>query len=304
VGTLLGVPAARGLFHRAILQSGAGSHLLSREDGAKAASELISELGLQGDVVAALREVPVDRLLAAQTAVTMRHEGLVLRPVIDGVTLSDPPLDAVGGGSTQGVDVLLGTTADEMTLLNQFNPHLADVDDAKARRRIDSLAGAAAHDVVAAYGRTRGQLSPRDLLVAAQTDAVFRIPAIRLAERHSATGQRAYMYLFSWCTPAFGGSLRACHALEIPFVFDNLDKPGAEMFTGDGDDRAELATRMHRAWLAFARTGDPDHDGLPHWPPYTAERRATMVFDRECRVEDDPLADERRAWETVELTLV
>src|SRR5205823_5823737 len=136
--------------------------------------ELISELGLTGDVMAALRDMPIERLLEAQAAVTMRHEGFALRPVVDGTALPEPPLDAIAEGATKGVDVLAGTTRDEMTLLHMFNPKMGDLDDEKARRLIETVVGAGTGDLIATYERTRGALTPIELLTAAQTDAIFR----------------------------------------------------------------------------------------------------------------------------------
>ena len=104
-------------------------------------------------------------------------------------------------------------------------------------------------------------------------------------------------YLFTWATPAFGGILRSTHALEIPFVFDNLRQPGVPVFTGDGEERQGIADVMHRAWIAFAHSGDPSHDGLPKWPAYCTDQRATMRFDVECELLLDPAGDERALWD-------
>ena len=131
------------------------------------------------------------------------------------------------------------------------------------------------------------------------TDQVFRIPAIRLAEAQSIHQPRTYMYLFSWATPILDGRLGSCHALDVPFVFDNLDKPGAGLFTGDGADREELARQMSEAWLAFARHGAPGAASLPAWPAYEIGQRSTMVLDTECAIADDPSAEERRLWDGV-----
>ena len=96
-----------------------------------------------------------------------------------------------------------------------------------------------------------------------------------------------------------GGYLRSAHALEIPFVWNNLDRPGANMLTGDSPSRQILADYMHSAWIAFARNGNPNTSALPHWPAYESELRATMIFDEACRVEDDPQATERELWDGV-----
>jgi para-nitrobenzyl esterase len=116
------------------------------------------------------------------------------------------------------------------------------------------------------------------------------MPAVRLADAQHEHGA-AWMYRFTWETPVFGGVLRSTHALEIPFVFDTLDEPGADQFTGDGAERAGIAAAMHRAWIAFARTGDPG------WPAYEPDRRPTMRFDAESGVVDDPDGEQRWAWE-------
>jgi para-nitrobenzyl esterase len=124
------------------------------------------------------------------------------------------------------------------------------------------------------------------------------VPAVRLARHQARHGAATYMYLFTWCTPAFGGRLGACHALEIPFVFNTLDAPGAALFTGGTTPEAQaLADRMHDAWIAFARTGRPGHPDLPDWPPYGDPRRATMVLGPECRLEDDPDGEVLRLWD-------
>jgi carboxylesterase type B len=136
----------------------------------------------------------------------------------------------------------------------------------------------------------------RDLLIAIASDGVFRIPALRLAEAQLVHGRPAYVYYFTWATPALDGALGSTHALEIPFVFDNLDRPGASFFTGDGPERAALATAMHQAWIRFARTGDPG------WPAYDTTRRPTQVYDGGSNpVVDDPDGTERTVWDGVTL---
>ena len=134
------------------------------------------------------------------------------------------------------------------------------------------------------------EATPQAVWSALATDAAFRMPAVRLADAQQAHGA-AWMYRFTWETPVFGGVLRSTHALEIPFVFDTLNQPGADQFTGDGPERAAIADAMHRAWITFARNGDPG------WPAYDPARRPTMRFDRQIEVLDDPDGEARRAWE-------
>jgi para-nitrobenzyl esterase len=133
---------------------------------------------------------------------------------------------------------------------------------------------------------------------AVDTDRTFLIPAIELAEARAATGAATWMYLFTWTTTALGGRMGAVHTLEIPFVFNTLDRGAApELTAGPPDTARPLAERMHRTWARFARHGDPNHDGLPQWAAYRPERRATMIFDVDCVVENDAQGDRRRLWE-------
>lgn len=164
-------------------------------------------------------------------------------------------------------------------------------------RNLAERAGRSAEELVEAYRRARPGASAIAIREAVETDRVFRIPAIRLAEAQARNDTPAYMYLFTWRTPAFGGLLGSCHALEIPFVFDALDGPGMGLFLGEEPPR-ELARAMHGAWQAFARTGDPNHELLGEaWPAYDTERRATMVLGASIGVEEDPGAAERALWE-------
>jgi carboxylesterase type B len=152
--------------------------------------------------------------------------------------------------------------------------------------------GDAADGVVRTYIERHRDRPLTDVLVAMETDRVFRIPAIRLAEADVRAGRPVHMYLFAWETPAFGGLLRSCHALELPFMWDALDQGGVNVFTGDGPERHGLARDMHERWIAFARTGDPG------WPGYDLEQRPVIVFDGSgSRVVNDPAGDERRLWD-------
>jgi para-nitrobenzyl esterase len=299
VGTLLALPAAEGLFSRAIMQSGAGSHVAERDKAERVTRDVLAELGLTTDDAARLVDVPVDVLVAAQGRVVDRTwPNLAFTPVVDGVTLPRPPLDAVREGASAGVEVLLGTTRDEMRLFGLLDPRLAQIDDAQVEHRAVSIFGPSATKAIEVYRRSRPGLSAGEVWVAVLTDQVFRIPAIRLAEAHSMHQPGTYMYQFTWATTILDGRLGSCHALDVPFTFDNLDKPGAALFTGGaGTDRQELAERMSRAWLAFARQGVPGAATLPHWPAYEIGQRSTMVLDTECVVVDDPAAEERRLWD-------
>jgi para-nitrobenzyl esterase len=303
VGTLLGLPSARGLFAAAIPQSGAASWWSPRERANAIAERIIDALGVKAGDVAALRAKTTEEILAAQQVAGTETRaltdeqgvGLPFQPVVDGDSLPRPPLDSIAAGNAHGVRVLVGTNRHEMTLFHLMDESLAQIDEAGLLRRTRTWFDAEhAEQLVAGYRASRPDGSLLDVWTDISTDAVFRVPAIRLAEAQLAHGP-VWMYQFTWETPVFGG-LRSTHALEIPFVFDALDKPGSDMFTGGGTERQQLADAMHGAWVAFARDGKPQHQGLPAWPQYDTERRATMRFDTTCEVMDDPGAADRELW--------
>jgi para-nitrobenzyl esterase len=304
VGTLLGLPAAKGLFARAIPQSGASHNARTPEVANQVTAAMFEELGIDASPAgaAALRDVPTDKLLEAQNAVSLRYwsAGLGFAPVVDGVVLPERPIEAIGRGHAQGVSVLIGSNRDEMKLFTMLDPALSELDEAKLRHRVAANLGdpERANALVDAYRATRPAATPGELWTDLQSDYIFRIPAIRLAEHQSSLGNPVHMYLFTWATPIMGGILGSCHALEIPFVFNNLDQPGAHMFTGTIDDALRgLARTMHQSWSSFARTGQPSAAGLPDWPTYTADTRPTMQFDLTSTVEADPASVDRAAWD-------
>ena len=301
VGTLLGLPAAAGLFRRAIPQSGAASNVVDRDRATATARKVLAELGLDEGSVDQLADIPAESLLAAQTKVVEGAAGgpLAFQPVVDGTALPQSPLDAIAAGSAASIDVLTGTNLDEMRLFTTMDPATARIDDATLLAQCDEIFGAGAGEAaVGIYRAARSDAPVADVWNAVLSDRVFRVPAVRMAERHRACGAGAtYMYLFTWATPAFGGVLGACHALEIPFVFNVLDGPGVAMFTGPvGDDMRTLALAMHDAWAAFARSGDPNHPGLPAWPVYEEAERPTMVLGASPHVQADPAGQELRLW--------
>jgi para-nitrobenzyl esterase len=303
VATLMGTPAAAGLFHKAIAQSGAAHHTQLPDMAADMTDRIMDALAVTS--VAELVDVPAGALLDAQLSVStdVAKErvasaentglGLPFSPVVDGAMLPSAPLDAIANGASASVPLLTGTNLDEWNLFGLAARAPADAD--AIARRLGRIVEDP-HEVAATYRRSRDGADHGELWSAIMTDRVFRIPAIRLAEaqaRHRRSN--TFMYEFDWASSAFGGRLGSCHALEIPFAFDNLHQPGVAFFTGAHPPQA-LATAMHRAWIAFARNGRPDHDGLPPWPAYDSQRRATMHFNVSCAVGDDPAADRRAAW--------
>ena len=305
IGALLGAPAARGLFQRAILQSGAAHNASPLAGGRRVGEAFRAAAGAASPEE--LRAMPVDAVLDAQQRVVDDRwrsvGGLAFQPVVEGDAIPRPPLAAVADGATRDVELLVGTNRDEWNLFALPDAKLRGLDEAALLRRLlrdppaagdgEESEGVArrAIEVYRAARAGRGEgVAPRDLWLAMQSDRVFRIPAIRLAERQQRHQPRVYSYLFSWPSPALGGALGACHGLEVPFAFGTTGGATAQL-VGQGPEVERLALRMQDAWLAFARSGDPG------WPAYEPSKRSTMVLGRECALEADPMGEERRFWE-------
>ena len=305
VSDLLAMPSSAGLFHRAIVQSGP-PNAVSLEKAEGITAKLLAELGVAS--VSALRDLPQAALLEAQAKLVAerRSEGLPLLPVVDAVTIPAAPQRAIADGAARDVALLIGTNRDEAKMFMVADPKNRDADEGVLHRRIEAIFRAndivlSPDDVIDGYRTARARrgqsTAPRDLWSAIDTDRMFRVGSIRAAESQSAFTS-AYMYLFDWESPAMGGALGACHALELPFVFGTLHNPGIDKFAGSGPDATRLSEQMMDAWLAFARSGDPSTSATPHWPTYDGSRRATMVFGADTHVEDAPYDDERLLWQT------
>ncbi|MGO9603637.1 MAG: carboxylesterase/lipase family protein [Candidatus Binataceae bacterium] len=302
VSVLLAMPAARGLFHKAIMQSGPAVEMASREDATATAKQVLAELGLSESQLGELRRVSADQLNKAQNAVVRKvsmmsfanRRRMGFNPVVDGTNLPGGPFEPVAPAISANVPLMIGTNKDEMTLFLGLAPWLDKLDDAATRERARMFVGDRGDAILAAYGKARPNDSPRDIILAIATDHAMRMPSLVTADRKVAQhGAPVFVYLFTWETPVLGGRLKSPHALEIPFVFDNLHTPG---LAGDSPTRFALGDKMSRTWIAFARTGNPNNDAIPNWPGYSTKDRPTMIFDNECRLQNDPYGAERLAW--------
>ena len=309
VGQLLAAPAARGLFRRGILQSGAAHFDLPLETAAVIGTEVLGRLGLKpGDELDAIDSAA---LLAASQAVEREQFSLLtangltpgLMSVVSTVTsmptwgadvLPRQAQDAVANGAAAGIDLLIGSTLDETRL---FGPEFV----AAAPTVASAAFGCEATTMLDRYRSHTSDGSAATARHRLLTDTLFRIPAIRLAEAARAHHPGVYMYLLGWGAPATERGLGAFHGLDLPFVWDRLDDEVAGPFFGLADRPAApaLAAAMHGAWVEFVRTGVPAHPSLPDWPSYDVTRRPTMWFDDECRRVDDPLAADRLLWADV-----
>ncbi len=299
VATQLALPASRGTFHRAIAESGAASNVHDRDHATKVARRLLDLVGLDTDDLEPLRSMPAQTLVDAQEKVSNEFGiigGLPFEPVVDHDTLPVHPVEAVRRGAAQGINVMTGTNRDEMRLFTAMFEGLDALDHEGLVRRVKWLVRSDPEGLVQVYRDAAPEATPRALYESIGTDAVFRMPAITLAEAQSAHGA-VWLYEFHRESTAFGGTLGAAHAVEIPYAFDNLGAPGANFFTGETTEAMQtLSTQMADAWVAFARTGDPNGSSLPPWGRYSPDERTTMVLDLESHVAVDPASPFREAW--------
>jgi len=324
VSTLLGMPAAQGLFHRAVAQSGSAVTSMPAGAATQSAEAFMSRLGLKGNQVDELQKLPMEQLLGAlqprnsgAAAATGAPEGarggpsigsgraggrgggggFAASPVVDGKSLPHDVFNPAASTLSANIPLLIGSTETEVTW-NVNTDYTPPSDEAALRERVKRTLrtdDAQAGSVVSLYRKGRPMASHLDLALIIETDASnFRSGTDTQAERKAALGKApVYMYRFQWYSPVGGGRLRAMHCMDIPFVFENVDL--CKTVVGDGKDRYALADKMSSAWVAFARTGNPNHKGLPKWDPFTADRRATMIFNNECRAVTDPYREERLA---------
>jgi len=287
VSTLLAMPAAKGLFHRAIIQSGSNVKGISTEDATKTAHMLMEKVGVK--TVEELQQVPMDQLIAA----TLATRGLRLGPVVDGRTLPGGPFDPTAPAMSADVPLLIGTVEFEINFFPATK--LDPIDDAELHAAVKQTTHAGDAEVdklIALYRKDRPNATPIDLSQIIVSDG-FRSPVVTEGERKAAQPAPVYMYYFTWKSPVRDGKLKAFHTLEIPFALANVDE--SKSMTGSGADRYPLQEKMSGAWAAFARTGNPNHKGLPNWPVFKTDQRATMILDNQCKVVNDPYREERLA---------
>jgi para-nitrobenzyl esterase len=289
----MGSPRAANRFSRAVAESGAGRRLPTAGQARELGDRLLARLELDRARAGELLELPADRLLSAQVAVTVDVRrtdiGAGFQPWVDGDVVPAQPLDGLAaGGLSAGVPFLAGTNRHEMNLWRVLEPGLRSLDEAGLALRVQRLVGDAAGDLMAAYRAARPTTGPVELWEAVWSDREFRIPSLRATEAQAGWSPATYSYLFTWPSPAPG--VGSCHGLELPFVFGTLASKGADAFAGSGPAAEALAATMQDFWLSFARTGDPG------WPAYDLTTRPTMLLGETCEVVHDPMSAERLAW--------
>ncbi|KAB4179784.1 carboxylesterase/lipase family protein [Bacteroides uniformis] len=308
VSTLLATPSAKGLYHKAIVQSGSMLRTMDAKYSRRIGAAVMDELGLKASQIDELQKMPYERLLAAgEKAVAKvkaeaeKEDGVSTfifgwAPTVDGDVLPAQPFDPQAPAQSKDVLVMIGTTLHEFTM-STYVPAFRTITKEKAVEFLKQRYGDRTDDFLAAFEKAYPGYQPKDLV---DVDFVFRPGAVEQARLKAAQqGAPVYMYMFAWESPVLDGMFRSTHCMEIPFAFNNAVAHAS--MTGGGAEAQALAEKMSGAWLNFARTGNPNAEGLPQWDAYTEEGGATMFFNNRCEVKhhhDKELLEVVRAFPT------
>jgi len=301
VSTLMAMPSAQGLFHKAIVQSGSQLRLASADASAAQADAVLKELQAQGIGMEQLTQVPAARLVEIATGVKNKlqsmnprasiSERLGWQPWLDGTIVTSHPFDPQAPALAAKVPMLIGTTMHEFSPAGAM-PDPRALTDEWLVTEVSKTYGPAARDIVAAFKQGHPGALPFEIAAIIGATSTFRASAVRQAQLQAANAP-AYLYWFAWKTPVLDGTPLAYHCSELAFAFDNIDR--CANATGGTPEARELAGKVSQAWIQFARTGNPNHGGLPRWPAVSASALPTMIFDTRCEVKDNPDAQERKA---------
>ncbi len=303
VACLLAMPAAKGLFQKAILQSTAArKNRFSVESGKKIYESTIQKLGIKKGDINALYKVPAEEIIKTQT--TLERIGVgrpMVGPVVDGKILPEHPLEAIRKGFAKDIKIFIGSNLDENKLWTMWDPKSSELTEegliktAKKVMRALKADENKAEELINLYRQTRD--TPRDIEDAILTDYTFHITSIRIAEFQSQHQPNTFMYLFTWKSPLEGGRYGSMHILELPFVFGLMGDNAIGVYPRRTRETQELSEKMMDAWISFAHTGNPNHESIPTIPPYDLNKRATINFDKEITIIEDPFGEERMFWE-------
>lgn len=287
VSVMMAFPSAQGLFHRAIVQSGSALRMASRENGAERAQKFLSELQLKPTDIDKLLALPTEALLAPANKAA--REFGQFRPTAGTPSLPAHPFDPVAPGMSANVPMMIGTNLTEASFAMGRDPRILALDEAGVIERVKALVPAdKAAEVFATYKRIYPNLLPSDILFRVATDRGYFLDSTIQAERKAALGKApAFLYSFYWEQPLAEGRTHVPHGSEIAFAFNNVQ-------LARGANPEQLAATMCATWAAFARTGDPSNAALGKWTPYNAASRPTMIFDKQCRIENDPRGELRK----------
>jgi para-nitrobenzyl esterase len=287
---LLSMDSAKGLFHKASIESGASPVVGRKERANEAAKRVLAELNVAPGDIAALQAVPAATLLAAAAKAGAGGAG-VGGPILDGVAITRDPFLPDAPDVSADVPILIGWCKDEWTIFTAGEPWFGKLTEADLQERMKPL-GETGQKLLAAYRKAYPDYSPTYLWEQVMSARVMQGTEF-VAERKAAKGRApAYVWFMTWETPVQGGLFKTPHTMEIPFALYSFDK--VRTFVGEGPAPKQMADQIAGAWVAFARTGKPDHPGIPHWPPFSAADRSVMEFNLTSKVVNDPLPEVRQ----------
>jgi len=309
VSAVLAMPAAKGLFHRAIVMSGAGIRMATKEHSAKIAEAVLAQVELKPNELDKLQQLPVKQLLSAIEPALKKvgrpEHSLLDRygfgPVVGGHDLPQHPFEPSATEISGTVPIIVGGTKDENAIFLAADDAVWNrtLSAAELKARVAKIAGGDTEAVLTAYRKTDPAMNPAELLITITTASNFWVRSVLLAERKAVQHQApVFMYSFDWETPVFDGKLRSPHAIDVPFVFDTTD------VVNNNDHSAtvqKIAAAMSATWAAFARTGVPDNSAIPHWPAYDLRSRTTMTINGDWKAESDPAPEARLMWKKIAL---
>jgi para-nitrobenzyl esterase len=303
VSTLLGMPAAKGLFHRAIVQSGPKLTGLPRAEANSLAEAMLEELKIPRAEARRILDIAAEQIIEAGGKAIARlaqlnpRSGRDFSPVVDQIVLPADPFEPTARPTARGIPLLIGTMRSEATPFMVGNPKFGRFTDAEVGEIVEKRWGAAAGKIMATAKRRRAQ-STGTSLYAAVLNAGWELSSHKIAQRQSENGAPVYVYRLDWRTPVGGGKYESPHAMDLPLMFDTVeaDRP----LLGAGPAPQQVADQMRSAWAAFARTGNPENRRIPSWPAYNKRSRAVMSLDVESRVLNDPATELFETWKGID----
>ena len=296
--TLLAMPSAKGLFHRAAIESGVAIKVTDKAVAAKNAEALLNKLGIKKENVHDVQKVPLEDIMAAYFAIgrelsTISPNNAGFSPSAGNNILPQHPVHPTASSVSADVPVIIGCTRTEATGLTT-DASLWHLDEAGLHDRVSKFLGDGTEPMIGLYRKIYPGSTPSDLYFFINSDYNYCAPTMKIAERRAALGKGpVYAYYFTWETPVQGGQLKSPHNIEWPFAFDNASL--CANLTGGGPEAIALADKVSDAWIAFAHTGNPNTPKLPHWPAFTENNHETMVINNESKVVNDPLKEQRIA---------
>lgn len=301
VSHLLAMPRAKGLFHKAIIQSGPGLTATSFDAAHRTAMKILAALDIDKNNLEKLSQIPAQDILDAVIVAGKNApggRGFRLSPIVDGDVLPGHPFTPKAPDISKNVPVLIGWNKDEMTIFNTSASWFGKMNEEELTARVKSFAGDKGGKLIATYKALYPEYSSTYLYNIIAGDSRMFIGSVQLAQRKAALkGAAVYQYYLTWETPVGNGVFKSPHTLDMPFMFNNVDKSVA--LTGDTPESRALERQMSSSWIAFAHNGDPNNHTVPNWPAYDKVKRSVMVFNVKSKIVEDPKQRARKILENL-----